>query len=91
MESDEEDEFGAGVPTVPGPDRDRSRARDLHEEKTARPAQLDGDDEPMVSAPSWVTRNRFAALQSFDHADEALPLGMCGRAAMEFDLTRQRF
>ena len=36
-----------------------------------------------VSAPSWVTRNRFAALQSFDHADEA-PLG-----DMEFDLTRQ--
>ena len=89
MQSDEEDEFDAGVPTVPGPDRDRSRARDFHEEETARPTQLDGDDEPLVSAPSWVTRNRFAALQSFDHADEASPLGMCGREAMEFDLTRQ--
>ena len=89
MESDEEDEFDAGVPTVPRPDRGRSRARDFHEEETARPTQLDGDDEPLVSAPSWVTRNRFAALQSFDHADEAPLLGMCGREVVEFDLTRQ--
>ena len=73
---DEEDEFDAGVPTVPGPDRDRSRARDFLEEETARPTQLGGDDEPLVSAPSWVTRNRFAALQSFDHADEA-PFWAC--------------
>ena len=62
MESDEEVEFDAGVPTVPRPDRGRSRARDFQEEETARPTQLDGDHEPSVSAPSWVTGNRFAAL-----------------------------
>ena len=67
MESDEEDEFDAGVR---GPDRDRSRSRDFHEEETARPTQLDSDDEPLVSAPSWVTRNRFAVLRVV-HADGA--------------------
>ena len=57
---DGEDEFGAGVPTVPGP----------------------------VSAPSWVTRNRFAALQRFDQADEVFtpPASLCN--ALEFDLTQ---
>ena len=55
---DGEDEFDAGVPTVPGP----------------------------VSAPSWVTRNRFAALQRFDQVDEvfSLPASLCN--ALEFDL-----
>ena len=41
-----------------------------------------------VSAPSWVTRNRFAALQRFDQADEVFtpPASLCN--ALEFDLTQ---
>ena len=59
-----------GEAAHPGPCRDRSRSRDFHEE-TARPTQLDSDNELLVPPPSWVTRNRFAALQNVNHIDGA--------------------